>query len=432
MSVSQLVRGPLLVPRPGGHVDYYPDGVLAADPVGTLLYAGSWSGLACQLGDDRPPVRRAAGVMLPPLLDVHTHVPQHPIRGRFVEGVPDDAPGGKLLAGLQRNVFPAEAKCGDPAHAEAVARAFAADTLGHGVVGGMAYMTVSAAATEAALGVLPETWSVGMVLMDQNCPAYLRTDGPAVEADHDRLAGRFGRRVVVTDRFAVAVGTPLRHRAVAVAARLGLRTQTHLNEQVAEKAFVERELYPQYDSYTDVYRRDGLLDHACVLAHCVHMRPDEWGIVRDSGSAIAHCPTSNLHLGSGVMDLDEVLARGISYAVATDVGASPTVSLLAEVGRFLQVHAGRSTRATLTEGLYRVTLGAADLLGLDRTLGRLEAGRPMSFIEVATRAPDARLADEAILGLIPENLDAPVPAVRRVTLGGTAAFVPSLGTPGEG
>ena len=124
--IERIVRGPLLIPRDRGGVDYHADGVLAIDERGVLLYAGSWSGLKCQLGDDRPPVRASEGVMLPPLLDIHTHVPQHPIRGRFVEGVGEHEPGGKLLNGLRRNVFPAEAPCATNRSPRRVAEAFLA------------------------------------------------------------------------------------------------------------------------------------------------------------------------------------------------------------------------------------------------------------------------------------------------------------------
>jgi guanine deaminase len=443
--LTNIVRGPLLVPRPATDLgraagcDYFPDGVLAAHANGELAYVGDWAGLRGDVGEDDlkfVAARQSFGVMLPPLLDVHTHVPQHPIRGHFIDGVPDDAPGGKLLAGLNRNVFPAEAECHAADRAEAVVRAFLADTLSHGVVGGAAYMTVSAAATEVALSVLPRAWSVGLVLMNQNCPEYLRTDDAAVEADHERLVKKFGRRLIVTDRFAVAVDSTLRRRAAALARRLGLRTQTHLNEQVPEKAFAERTLYPWADSYTDVYRRDGLLDHACILAHCIQMTPAEWAMVRDTGSAVAHCPTSNLLLGSGVMPLDEVLSRGIPYGVATDVGASPTVSLLAEMGRFLAVHAGRTAKATPAEALYRTTLGAAELLGVADRFGSLAAGRPMSFIEVEPAAagggssltaevPTSAAgisADAVIRSLLPADLDRPASSVRRVTIDGRTAW----------
>jgi guanine deaminase len=427
--IERIVRGPLLIPRDGGVVDYHAEGVLAIDSRGVLAYAGARAGLRDQLGDDRPPVRASDGLMMPPLLDIHTHVSQHPIRGRFIEGVGDDEPSDKLLKGLQRNVFPAEARCADEEVAKRVAEAFLRDTLAHGVVGGAAYMTPSTAATEAALSILPETWSVGLVGMNQNCPPDLRTDEPNLEADYERLVKRFGKRVIATDRFAVAVSSPLRRRIAAVAAKLGLRTQTHLNEQVGEKTLVETDLYLGVGNYAEVYKQDGLLDHACILAHCIHMLSGEWSIVRDSESVIAHCPTSNLLLGSGVMSLDDVVDRGIPYAIATDVGASPTVSMLAEMGRFLEVHDGRSARATPSEALYRATLAPAQILGLDAALGRLVAGRPASFIEVrpATgdvfRAPaDVRGADDVIEGLVPTDLDSPAPSVSRVTLGGRVVF----------
>lgn len=418
--IEQVVRGPLLVPNVDGSVTFHADGALAADSAGILQFAGPWAGLDGKLPKALP-VRPSAGVILPPLVDIHTHIPQHPIRGRFVEGIPDDAPGGKLLAGLHRNVFPREARCRVPEVAEEVVRAFLADTLAHGVVGGAAYMTPSAEATEAALSILPREWSVGLVLMNQNCPEDLRSDEGTVDADVQRLATRFGKRLIVTDRFAVAVSTPLRKRAATLASRHGLRTQTHLNEQVAEKELIERTLYPTAASYTDVYLQDGLLDHDCIAAHCIQMTDAEWSILADRGVTIAHCPTSNLLLGSGVMPLDQVIDRGIPYAIATDVGASPTVSMLAEMKRFIDVHRGRSSKATATEALFRATLAPAELLGL-HDVGRLEAGRAMSFIEVAAEVPADPTPERVIAALLPPDADRPALTVRQVTLRGKVVF----------
>ena len=424
--LESIVRGPLLVPRDIGGVEYFPDGVLAGHGrKGNLAFAGAWAEFERQLPlEGRPPVRRSDGVMMPPLLDIHIHIPQHPIRGRFVDGVPDDAPEGRLLAGLKRNVFPAEMRCDDREFATAVTEQFLADTLAHGVVGGAAYMTTSAVATEAALTVLPDTWSVGLVLMNQNCPDGYCTREDTLDADVERLAGTFGNRLIITDRFAVAVNTPLRRRAAALAEKFELRTQTHLDEQVSEKAYVENELYPGYDSYADVYRRDGLLDHDCIVAHCVHVTGDEWDILQDKGVTIAHCPTSNLKLGSGVMPLCEVLDRGLQYAIATDVGASPTVSMLAEMRRFLDVHKGRCGRATPSEALWRSTLAPVEQLALDGKVGTLDAGKPMSFIEVRPtgNVAAARTVQEAILAILPADADEPTTDVRRVTIGGEVVF----------
>jgi len=414
------VRGPLLIPHPDGRVDYHADGLLAGDRRGRITHAGPADAAPPALRDAARP---ADGVVLPPLVDIHTHIPQHPIRGRFVEGVPDDAPQGKLLAGLQRNVFPAEARCRDQAHAADVVDDFLADTRAHGVLGGAAYMTSSPAATRVALERLPDPWQVGLVLMERNCPPELRIDAEEADRCVAELADRFGRRVIVTDRFAVAVDSPLRRRQAALAGRLGLRTQTHLNEQVAEKAFVEQDLFPHADSYADVYRRDGLLDHRCIVAHCVHVRDDEWDILADSRSVIAHCPTSNALLGSGVMPLNEVVSRGLPYALATDVGASPTVSMLAEMRRFLRVHEGKSPHATACESLVRATVAPAGLLDLQAWLDGFAPARPMSFIEVEPLRPAAApTADAIVHALLPDNPDRPEANVARATLRGDVVF----------
>jgi guanine deaminase len=427
------IRGPIMNPldrpldaprggwQPGGsdgaRVAWWPDGVLVADAAGLLVAAGPWAEVAPRYGLDPAAVETSRGIIVPPLLDAHIHIPQHPIRGRFAEGIGPDPPGGRLLASLDRNGFPAEGRCEVAAHARDVVAAFHADTLAQGVVGGAAYMTVHAAAARVALEMLPDTWSVGLVLMERHCPAFLRTDTATLEADVAALAADFGRRLIVTDRFAVSVDTPLRRRGVALARRHGLRMQTHLNEQIAEKRLVEDELYPDAASYTDVYRRDGLLDCEPILAHCVRMRPEEFSLLAATPSTIAHCPVSNTLLGSGVMPLDEVQAAGIPWCLCTDVGASPTTSLLCEMVQFLKVHAvpmsgATTSAATPEEALWRTTLAPARTLGLADRIGSFTPGRECSFIEIEIEAAaggwataDAALR-EGLLGLGRGDLEA--------------------------
>lgn len=385
MTPDTTIRGPVLIPREGGRVDFIHDGVLAADNRGILTFVGPFDEFRAQQPDaPEPPC--SVGIICPPFLDAHIHIPQHPIRGHFMDGVGDEPPEGRLLAGLNRNVFPAEARCSDEAFTRDVARDFRADTLAKGVVGGAAYMTVHTPATRIALEQLPDPWHVGLVLMNQNCPEFLRTNEMAVEEDIRGLAARFGRRLIVTDRFAVAVNSALRRRASALARQLNLRMQTHLDEQLREKELVEKSIYPHAASYTHVYEADGLLQREAILAHCIHLHDREWELLANRGAAVAHCPVSNTLLGSGVMDLDRLKSHGVDYAIATDVGASPTTSLLVEMTQFLRVHQRRSARATPSEALYRATLAPARILQLDLQFGRLEPGRPMSFVEIRAGA----------------------------------------------
>jgi len=392
------IRGPLLNPSSTAGVDYFHDGVLVGDDRGRIVAVGAWDEVAPRLNLDAAAVPRSRGLILPPLLDAHIHIPQHPIRGRFAENIGADPPGGRLLASLEQNVFPAEGRCEGPAHARHVVADFATDTLANGVLGGAAYMTVHPRATRIALEQLPESWSVGLVLMNGRCPAYLRTNEPSLADDITALAHDFGRRLIVTDRFAVSVDTPLRKQGVALARQHGLRMQTHLDEQRAEKALIEEVLYPEAGSYTGVYARDGLLDCEPILAHCIHVRPEEVDLIAGSASSIAHCPVSNTLLGSGVMPLDTIRSAGIPHALCTDVGASPTTSLFCEMAQFLKVHAAASSSATPEEALRLVTVAPARMLGVGDRLGTFAPGMEWSFIEVALDGPVPATAREAILG----------------------------------
>ena len=377
------IVGPLLNPCDSGNVEFIKDGALACDDAGVITFVGHARGLPPPLASSRKV--EATGVICPPFRDEHIHIPQHPIRGHFLDGVSAGSEHGRLIEGLNRNIFPAEARCADLACAQTCVEAFMRDTLSQGVVGGSAYMTVHEAATHVALERLGDGWSVGLVLMEMNCPDYLRVDPAKVEDQMRALIERFGRRYIVTDRFAVVVGSDLRRRAARLAWDNNLRTQTHLNEQLAEKRLVEEVLYPDCESYTEVYHRNGLLDARCLAAHCIHMTPRELELLARRQATVAHCPTSNTLLGSGIMPLDRVVGHEIRYRICTDVGASPTTSMLAEMAQFLKVHAGRSKLATPSEALYR----AADD-------GFVE-GTPMSFIEVEPFADYAANADDAIL-----------------------------------
>jgi guanine deaminase len=409
------VRGPVLRVNDAGGVELLRDGVLVVkrdrfDGVGEWRAIGrGFEGRVIQ----------SAGVMMPPMVDVHTHIPQWPIRGRFVEGVPVDVEGGQLLAGLKKNVFPVEIKTREEQYTTKLVDDFAKDTLSHGVVGGSTFLTPFVGACQIALRRLDKRWSVGLVLMNQNCPEDLRTDEANLERDVLKLQDEFGSRVVMSDRFAVAVSSDLRQRASALARQRGLFTQTHLNEQVGEKRQVENVLYPNARSYAHVYGDDGLFDSPALVAHCIEMRDEEWQLLKDKGCAIAHCPTSNLLLGSNTMNLEEVLDRQIPLAIATDVGASPTQSMLAEMRRFMQVHRARgSTRATAERAMYLATRAGAKILGLDLCL--FEADRPASWVEVVP-IKSVEFHDtvaSVIDSLLPTELENPKSNVTRVWLDG--------------
>lgn len=372
---------------------YLPDAAVVTDARGILRYLGPVSGCPVPVGELEP-----AGLLVPPLLDCHTHIPQFFIRGRFLEGLEALPPGKGLLQGLHRNVYPAEARCGDVESAAEVTEAFLQDTLAHGTLGGVAYMTSHPVATRVALQRLPDTWRVGLVLMNQNCPTALAITPAEARLAMEGLYRDFGARLVVTDRFAVAVTSSLRQMAARFAREHGLDTQTHLAEQPDELDTV-RQLYPQHATYTHVYEADGLLEAGCIVAHCVHLSEGEWHLLAQRRARVAHCPVSNTRLGSGRMDLASLHAAGVSWALCTDVGASPSTSLLHELRHFCRVHADgpAAPLARPSVGLWHASVGARHAGRID--IGGLRVDHPFAAVEFAA-VGEAADADEAITTLL--------------------------------
>src|SRR4029077_3400169 len=99
--------------------------------------------------------------------------------------------------------------------------------------------------------------------------------------------------------------------SAASTARHGAYWQTHLSEDAGEMARV-RELFPDAIDYLDVYDRAGGITAKAILAHAIHLSEREIGRIAAAGSAIAHCPASNLFLASGVMPLSRYLAAGLA------------------------------------------------------------------------------------------------------------------------
>jgi guanine deaminase len=144
-------------------------------------------------------------------------------------------------------------------------------------------------------------------------------------------------------------------------------------ENQAEVQWV-RELFPDARSYLDVYAARGLLNRRTVLAHGIWLNEEDRAQLSDVGATIAHSPTSNLFLGSGLFDWKQAQQAGVRVAVASDVGGGTSLNLLRNVAAAYQIQAMLGQRLTAWSALHAITLGAAQALDLDHELGRLEPG----------------------------------------------------------
>jgi guanine deaminase len=155
--------------------------------------------------------------------------------------------------------------------------------------------------------------------------------------------------------------------------------QTHLAENRAEIAWI-RQLFPQDAGYLEVYERHGLMRPRSVYAHCIHLSPAERARMARAGAVAAFCPTSNLHLGSGLFDSAASDAAGLPFAMATDVGGGSSFSMLRTLGAAYQVAQLLRQPFPALRAFYLATLGGARALGLERHIGHFTPGVEADFI----------------------------------------------------
>ena len=312
-------------------------------------------------------------LILPGFVDTHVHSPQLDVIASY---------GTELLDWLNTYTFPAEQRYADPAQAEAGAALFLDALLGHGTTSAVVFPTVHkvsadrlfAAAQQRGMRII-----AGKVLMDRHAPDGLRDDVAQAERDCVDLISRWHGvdrlAYAVTVRFA-PTSTPeqLAMAGALCAADATLYMQTHVAENRDEVRWV-RELFPEARSYLDVYARAGLLHARSVLAHGIWLDDADRAALRESGAQIAHSPSSNLFLGSGLFDWRAAEAGGAAVTLASDVGGGTSLSMQRTMADAYKVQALAGQRLTAWCALHAATRGSAHALGLGDEIGSFEPGR---------------------------------------------------------
>jgi guanine deaminase len=312
-------------------------------------------------------------LILPGFIDTHVHSPQLDVIASY---------GTELLDWLDQHTFPAEIRYADRAHAEAGAALFLDALISHGTTAAVVFPTVhkvSADALFAAGQARGMRLVAGKVLMDRHAPDGLR-DASVAQAERDcvdliaRWHGTDRLAYAVTVRFA-PTSSP---EQLAMAGRLcrddpSLYMQTHLAENRAEVKWVH-ELFPDARSYLDVYARAGLLHAKSVFAHGIWLDDADRAALHAVGAQIAHSPSSNLFLGSGLFDWRAAEAAGVAVSIASDVGGGTSLSMLRNCAYAYKVQAMAGQRLTAWKALHAATRGAARALGLEREIGSFDVG----------------------------------------------------------
>jgi len=216
--------------------------------------------------------------------------------------------------------------------------------------------------------------------MDRNAPEALRDTAQRGYDESKALIARWhgkGRAsYAITPRFAPS-STP---EQMELAGALwkehpGTYLQSHVSENRREVEWA-RELFPERRDYVDVYDHFGQLGPRAIYGHGIHLTETELQRMSESGAAIAHCPTSNMFLGSGLFNLENAVKRErpVRVGLATDVGAGTSLSMLKTMGAAYQTAQLNGNSLSAVEAMYLATRGAARALYLDDKIGSLAVG----------------------------------------------------------
>ncbi len=323
-------------------------------------------------------------LILPGFFDMHFHWVQDDVRV-----MPKDS----LLEWLEKYTFPAEMKFAKRSYAAAKARVFFKNLLAHGTIGGACYSSVHEHAVDEALKHARGDFVIGNVLMNMNSPVSLTQTEAESLAVTKRLIARHGVRHCFTPRFAITTTPAVMKKGSALADRARCYKQTHLSETPQEIAFVlsiYRKLpgFEKVRSYTEIYAKSGMLGKRSLMGHGIHLSPKELALLSETKTSVIHCPTSNAPikeqgLGSGLFDFRKVERAGVRWALGSDIGGGPFLSMFDVMRSFVdQNRRKRVPGATYVKALYRATLAGAEILGLGRRAGSLGRGKDASFIVI--------------------------------------------------
>lgn len=412
MSAARAHRGAILhfLRDPGGSADagsyqHFEDGLLVVRE-GRVEAVGPAPALLAQLPAGVPVQEHRDGLIVPGFVDAHIHYSQTDVIA---------SAGRHLLHWLEHYTFPEECRFADAAHAAAVSEFFLDELLRNGTTTALVFGTVHRASIDALFAASERRglrMAAGKVLMDRHCPEALRDTAEDGVRDSEALIeawhGKARLAYAITPRFAITSSDEQLRAAGELAARHpAVLIQSHVAEHADEVAWVRR-LFPGARSYLDVYDRFGLLREGAVYAHCLHLDRADRERMAHAGATAAFCPTSNLFLGSGLFDLAAADEAGMAVALATDVGAGTSFSMLRTMSEAYKVAQLRGAALSPLRAFYFATLAGARALRMDHAIGNFTPGKEADFVVLAgdgspllaRRLASVRTLEERLLALM--------------------------------
>lgn len=315
-------------------------------------------------------------LLIPAMNDMHVHAPQYRNQGIAMDL--------ELLPWLDNYTFPEESKYTDTAYAERMYRRFVHDLWRFGTMRTVAFATVHKDSTRILMNLFKQAGMgayIGKVDMNRNCPDTLRKDVEASVQDNEQLIAEFSQddlvRPIITPRFIPSCTPELLQACGTLANKYHLPVQSHLSENRNEIAWVQ-ELEPDSRNYGDAYDRYGLFgDTPTIMAHCVWTAGEELELMRRKQVMVAHCPTSNLNIASGMSPVRVFLNEGVPVGLGSDISGGHDLSIFRmivyaiQISKMLYCQNKSLPFLTLSEAFWIATKSAGQFFG---KVGSFEPG----------------------------------------------------------
>jgi guanine deaminase len=352
--------------------------IVAAGPYDEVRRAPGADGICWQHSPE--------AVIVPGLIDLHSHLPQYPAAARADEsphswlehhGIPAEREFNAAVAGHDA-----------PCFFEALARNGTTCAMLHAGIYEDSCDAAFEAAERSGLRII-----MGMVMADRGdhgkrppdkaLTASLEQGERLCRKWHGRNNGRL--EYAFSPRSALACTEELLQEAVLLARKFDAYIQTHLAER-ADDAAHALELFSTDTSRATALDECGLLGDRTVLAHCVHLSAEEIRLLGERRAIVAHCPTSNLFLHSGIMPLDALQQAGLRIGLGSDVAAGPELDLWRVMRCAIESQKARSFYVpgvripSAVDIFHMATLGGATALGKEATLGTIDVGNDADLV----------------------------------------------------
>ncbi|MES1986699.1 MAG: TRZ/ATZ family hydrolase, partial [Pseudomonadota bacterium] len=326
-------------------------------------------------------VKLTEHVLIPGLINLHTHAAMSLMRG-----MADDLP---LMAWLNEHIWPAEQVVLSDQYVQDASLLACAEMLSGGVTcfNDMYFypQATSIAATQAGIRA-----NLGLVVLE--FPTAYATDAAdylqkGFDA-HDSWRGNPLISTSIAPHAPYTVSNQTFETVLTYAEQLGLGIHTHLHETRNEIAQSQTQfgLRP-----LQRFAQLGLLGPNFVAAHGVHLLDSEIDMLAEFGCHIAHCPSSNLKLASGIAPVSKLLAKGVNVGLGTDGAASNNrLDIFAEMRLSALLAKGMSEDATVIpahQALEMATMNAAKAIGLEDRIGSIEIGKLADLTAVKLNEP---------------------------------------------